>query len=163
MAGWQRWLSIGAGILLLIGVFLPSLFRRLQGRIPIAGSVPAFVRQALSRLMQRRSVPLLLVIGLLNGFLPCGFVYVALAAAATTGGSIEGAIFMAGFGLGTIPVMFTVSVLGRHIGAALRRRITRLAPAVTVVIAVIIILRGMNLGIPFVSPSAPAATEGHCH
>jgi sulfite exporter TauE/SafE len=60
-------------------------------------------------------------LGMLWGWLPCGLVYSALAVAATTGELGSGAVFMACFGLGTIPAMWAAG------GAAstLRERFAR--------------------------------------
>ncbi len=57
-------------------------------------------------------------LGVALGFLPCGFLYGALVAAAATGSVAAGALAMAGFALGTIPALVAVGMLG---GAALRR------------------------------------------
>ena len=97
-------------------------------------------------------------IGLLNGFLPCGLVYVALAGAITTGGWVMGGLYMVTFGLGTLPVMLAVSLAGRLLGTGFRTKLTRLVPIAGTVLAMLFILRGLSLGIPFVSPT-PAKTD----
>ena len=167
LTGWQQGLSLAAGVILLLSVLLPSVSVHLSSRFSFPGRLTGRVQQALSLLFRRRSVPVLFLVGVLNGLLPCGFVYVGLTAAATTGGILPAALFMAGFGLGTVPVMFGVSLAGRHIGPALRKRLSALTPALTVVVAVIIIMRGMNLGIPYISPSLPgeaaSASTPCCH
>jgi hypothetical protein len=155
LAGWQQGLSLVAGGALLLSVLAPSAFALLSSRFGSFPRLTGILRESLSGLFQRRSVGVLFIIGLLNGLLPCGFVYVGLAAAATTGGVLPAALFMAGFGLGTMPVMFGLSLAGRRIGPALRRRLSILTPAVTVALALIIILRGLGLGIPYVSPVLP--------
>jgi len=62
----------------------------------------------------------MLLVGLLNGLLPCGFVYAALGTAVTAGGVALSTVFMIGFGLGTGPAMLSVSLLGRVAGSTLR-------------------------------------------
>jgi uncharacterized protein len=95
----------------------------------------------------------LLAIGILNGFLPCGLVYVALAASMTTGVALDSLVYMVVFGLGTIPAMLTVSILGQSLTAKVRLRLTRLVPIGALALGCLLILRGMSLGIPYVSPS----------
>ena len=109
----------------------------------------------------------LLLFGLLNGLLPCGLVYAALAGAAATGGPLGGALFMAAFGLGTIPAMLAVSLAGRLITAPWRARFQRAVPVAMAVLAVLFIVRGLSLGIPYLSPDlSPEAVAGGrscCH
>jgi uncharacterized protein len=159
MSGLQQWLSIVVGVLMLVGVLFPSRLTALLGKIPGFPALEGALRRALSALFARRSLGALLLIGLLNGFLPCGLVYVALGAASTTGGPAEAAVFMAGFGFGTIPAMLGVSLFGGRIGGTLRAKFSRAVPVVIAMVAVLLILRGMNLGIPYVSPKVTAETE----
>jgi sulfite exporter TauE/SafE len=59
---------------------------------------------------------------------------------------------MALFGLGTLPIMLAASILGKHINVSLKRRINKMMPVLAIILALIFILRGLNLGIPFISP-----------
>lgn len=154
LAGWQRGLSIGAGFAMLIAAF--SLHRL----------APAFnlgfLRQAWGKLLGQRTLLSLFGIGLLNGLLPCGLVYVALAGAAATGDALHGAAFMAIFGAGTFPAMLAVSLAGRALSVPLRLKFQRVVPYAVGVLAVLLILRGMDLGIPYLSP-ALAIPHSCCH
>ena len=78
--------------------------------------------------------------------------YVALAGALSTGGAVSGALFMALFGLGTTPIMLATSLVGKFLNVGLKRRMNKLIPVFAIVLAIIFILRGLNLGIPFLSP-----------
>jgi len=114
----------------------------------------------------QRSMPALVLTGMLNGLLPCGFLYLALAASVTTGEILRSVVFMAGFGIGTIPVMFAASLLGRQVGTGIREKLRMVVPVLTVLLGVLLILRGLNLGIPYVSPRVgeePKAEEVRCH
>jgi sulfite exporter TauE/SafE len=97
--------------------------------------------------------------------LPCGLVYVACAAAAATGGIVSGLEYMLVFGLGTVPMMFGLGLAGRFLHARLQGRIQRVIPVALGVMALLLILRGMSLGIPFLSPDLSGATGGGscCH
>jgi sulfite exporter TauE/SafE len=92
------------------------------------------------------------VIGILNGLLPCGLVYLSIIGAVTTGSSIDGAAYMIVFGMGTIPAMFLVGFWGSKISFEWRFKVSRFIPYMIGILAVMFILRGMNLGIPYLSP-----------
>ena len=161
LGGFQRHVSVAAGILLLAGVILyySGASNRLLARL---GAFSAFARiQALwARMFRHRSFTGLFALGLVNGLLPCGPVYVALAAAAATGGVARGALFMFVFGLGTLPRMLAVSLAGGLIQLPLRRKLQKLVPVSAGAVAILLIVRGLALGIPFLSPPAQATEIG---
>jgi len=99
-----------------------------------------------------------LTIGFLNGFLPCGLVYMAIFGAIATGNALQGSLYMALFGLGTIPLMTSAIYLGNFLNVQVRQRIRKAIPVFVAVIAGLFILRGLGLGIPYVSPKPIAET-----
>lgn len=152
LVGAQQWLSIGAGILLILIVFIPS---RISARLSIlkpAHHFTAFIKERFGKLLKRQTLPSTFLIGIINGFLPCGLVYVALAGALATGSVVGGVGYMTFFGLGTLPLMFIFSLAGQFISLEVRKKFTRLIPTFIVALGILFILRGMNLGIPFISP-----------
>jgi uncharacterized protein len=157
LAGIQRWLSIGAGIAILLGLFLSN---RLTTP-PIVRAV-GWLKARLGTLLQQRSLSSLLLLGMLNGLLPCGLVYAAAAASLATGKILSGVGYMAAFGLGTVPLMFGVSLTGRSLLAPFRLHLQKLIPASLAVVGLLLILRGMSLGIPFVSPDLGAGQAACC-
>jgi len=168
MAGAQQTVSIVLGVVLLVAALAPALLKRFRAGSILMGRITTPVQRAIGALLQRSSLLALFLLGLVNGLLPCGLVYVALAAAVTTGDITRGVLFMMGFGIGTVPVMFVIALLGKQIQGGVRKRLTMLMPAFTALIAVLIILRGMNLGIPYVSPKVPNEPIGEvrtesCH
>ena len=92
-------------------------------------------------------------IGLLNGLLPCGLVYVAVAGALVSNSPVQGAAFMTFFGLGTIPVMLSVNLAKDLVNVSIRNKMRKAVPYFVSVMAIMLVLRGLNLGIPYVSPS----------
>lgn len=159
VAGWQRALSIAAGVLILAYLVSTQIGR---GRWSMESALLRFiapVQRTLGRLLNHSAPGHLLVIGLLNGLLPCGLVYVALAGAAATGSARGGALFMAIFGLGTAPMMLAISLVGPSLYGRFRGRFQRVIPIVLGVMAVLFILRGLELGIPYVSPNLTAQVE----
>ncbi len=148
LAGLQRWVSIGLGVALLIGLFAS---RKLALWRPITLFVE-HLKSGMSGLLRRRSLASLAALGLLNGLLPCGLVYVACAGATATGGILAGASYMAAFGAGTVPMMLTISLFGKLVPISLRLQLRKAIPVCVFLLATLLILRGMSLDIPYLSP-----------
>jgi sulfite exporter TauE/SafE len=104
-----------------------------------------------------------LQIGILNGFLPCGLVYVALAAGVATGSVFKSGLLMFAFGLGTLPLMGTLMFSGQFIPLTLKSRLSAFTPYIIGMVACLLILRGLNLGIPYLSPTHEAGHLTCCH
>ncbi len=159
LAGIQRWLSVGAGSLMLLGLLFST---RLGAGTPAVRAVLR-LKATFGSLLRRRSLGSLGLLGLLNGLLPCGLVYAACAGATATGGLLSGLAYMACFGLGTLPLMLGIGLTGRAFSPALRFRLQQLVPASLALVALLLILRGLSLGIPYVSPVLSAADPACCH
>ena len=152
MVGFQQWVSIIMGVLMVASVLFPKLFKK---QYDLDSSMFSFVgklKNALKRLFTKKSYKALFLIGLLNGYLPCGLVYIALAGALGTGSVLFGTLFMILFGLGTMPMLLGISLLGNMASAKLRNKVNKFIPAVVVFVGIMFILSGLNLGIPFFSP-----------
>jgi len=158
LAGIQRWVSIGLGAALLGGLVGS---RKLALWRPVTLLIEGLKSQMASWL-RRRSLLGLLVLGLLNGLLPCGLVYVACAGATATGGVLAGAGYMAAFGLGTVPMMLAISVSGKLVPVSLRLQLRKVIPVSVFLLGTLLILRGMSLGIPYVSPDLTANQAACC-
>ncbi len=157
LGGLQRGVSIAFGVLLLLGLILvqTGTLTRIAEALGLF-RIFAVLQRAWRARFQRGSLTGLLVLGLINGLLPCGPVYVALAAAAATGSVMLSALFMFTFGLGTLPLMLAVSLAGSLVQMPLRRKLQKLVPVSAGVVAVLLIVRGLALGIPFLSPPVQA-------
>lgn len=152
LIGFQENVSLISGIIILAYVLMPRSLKSKLAQNYYVEETNKLVKKGLSRFLRSKSVSALFFIGLLNGLLPCGFVYVALAGSLAMNGALNGALFMALFGLGTVPIMFATSLAGQYLSMNIRRRVNRLVPVFAVVIALLFILRGLSLGIPYVSP-----------
>jgi sulfite exporter TauE/SafE len=148
LAGLQSWLSLAAGAALLMGLLTSS--RHAVGTPAVKFVV--WVKAGLGQLLQRRSFTALFTLGLLNGLLPCGLVYVACASATATGSLLTATEYMLGFGAGTLPMMLGIGLARRPLQALLRFPMQRLITASLLMVALLLILRGLALGIPYVSP-----------
>ncbi|MCB2212550.1 sulfite exporter TauE/SafE family protein [bacterium] len=152
MAGYQRWVSIAIGAILLIGVLLPAKWINKILPQQLTTGPTTWIRKIWAKLPQSTSAPTQLVIGILNGFLPCGLVYTAAAAASAMGSMEQSVAYMAWFGLGTIPALLVTSYAGMAILNKFRISYRKLTTIAIASVAVLLILRGMNLGIPYISP-----------
>lgn len=158
LAGVQRWVSIGLGGALLAGVFLSG---RAGLRWPNVMALPV-VRRWFGRLWRSPGVGAFILLGGLNGLLPCGLVYAACAGAAVSGGGLAGVEYMMVFGLGTVPMMLGLALAGGAVQVPLRARLQKAIPVCLGLMGVLLIVRGLGLGIPYLSPdlSGPAPC---CH
>ncbi len=166
LAGWHRWISIGAGILMMASVLIPALLGKL-------GAASAGIQRSLSHLktlwfsrFKPSSDAGLFGYGLINGWLPCGLVYTAVLGSLTQASALNGAAFMLVFGAGTLPVLVSLAGLGSWVTPAALGKVRSLVPVAVLVIGALFILRGLDLGIPFISPPSAALSPGSaqsCH
>ncbi len=165
IGGYQRYLSIAIGSLMLSYVLFSSFFTKNNNTY--FSKFTSFIKNNLGKLLAtNKKFYTYILIGFFNGFLPCGLVYVAIAGAIATGSPVNSALFMAAFGFGTFPMMITVTVLGKFISLQVRNQMRRTVPVFVGVLAVLLILRGLNLGIPYISPEmkqTPTGTQSCCH
>jgi len=161
LAGVQQSLSVASGALILLLVAVPERYTsQLAAALGLSRPL-AWVKNTLGRLFQNPSSMALYTTGLLNGLLPCGLVYLALAGALSAPGVAGAAAYMACFGLGTLPLMLGLSLTGQLVPLRWRTRMRRAVPYAAAVLAVLFIVRGLGLGIPYLSPQlqpAPPAT-----
>jgi uncharacterized protein len=151
--GIQHVLTISAGIALLVFGILSIFKVNVLGKLTFVERPYIFVKKYLGKFIIGDGLLSGFLLGVLNGFLPCGFVYVALAGAIAYSNAVYSPLFMILFGLGTMPALILVSVLPRIMSKRVAFNSKRLIPVFTIVFAVLIILRGLNLGIPFLSPN----------
>jgi sulfite exporter TauE/SafE len=144
IGGLQQWLSITLGCALLLAVILKKNFN--------TGRYGRSIKTILGKLLRKQQLRTLYAIGFCNGLLPCGLVYFAVAGAVATGSTIQGALFMAAFGSGTLPAMMTITWCSQLITLQMRNRLRQCVPYAVALMAVLLIMRGMNLGIPYISP-----------
>lgn len=151
-AGSQQTVSIALGILFILSVLIPKSWLNKINPTSTIGFYINGVKIGLGKLLKSSSASNLVLIGLLNGLLPCGLVYAAIGGSIATGNTIDGAYFMFAFGVGTLPMMFSAVLLSNFISVAFRNSIRKLIPIFIVLMGALFIMRGLNLGIPYLSP-----------
>jgi sulfite exporter TauE/SafE len=151
--GVQQNLSILIGILMILTMVIPQkIFNKYRLTQPIYKAISK-IKGGLGKALQKKTTDTFLTIGFLNGFLPCGLVYMALFAAIAMASPLEGSLYMVLFGVGTIPLMTSAAFLGGVLKNPVRKRIRQLIPIFVVLVGILFILRGLGLGIPYVSPA----------
>lgn len=150
--GFQQILSIGLGVGILVFLFIPAKVSLLNKSNPLSVFFSQ-LRKKIGSLFMQRNYAAIFMIGLLNGLLPCGLVYLALAGAVATGDPFRSSVFMAAFGLGTLPLMWTVAFFGTLISIRTRTVFRKAYPLIMGLMGCLLILRGLGLDIPFISPA----------
>ena len=150
----QQYISIALGCTLLItGIltFLPN--HSIQVKLPWAG----YVRSKLGHVIGKPSFAAITAAGLLNGLLPCGLVYMALSASLAVPSSAQAVGLMYIFGLGTVPMMAAITLLKSRMAFLRTNHVRKLVPVIVFAFGCLFVLRGMNLGIPYLSPKVVVA------
>lgn len=166
IAGLQQKMSLFIGIAMILVVLIPE---KMLANYNFSKPVFRLISKLKSKLGQQfknKSFSSLFTIGLLNGFLPCGMVYVALFGAIAMQSPSLGVLYMLLFGLGTVPLMSMVVYIQTFLTVPVRNKIQKVIPYVAVFIGVLFILRGLGLGIPYISPSTTSLfvqANANCH
>ena len=158
LLGWQQSISIITGIILVLIAFAHfskkriTTFERFQLKLigPFANRMGKLLVKPYGGFFA----------GMLNGILPCGMVYLALAGAVNSNSVIGGAEFMFFFGLGTTPLMLTAAVAGIYFRKWIQPRFSQVLPYLTLCMGIWFLLRGAEFDIPFLSPKIEVTTQG---
>ncbi|MGB6083916.1 sulfite exporter TauE/SafE family protein [Moheibacter sp.] len=165
-AGFQNPLSIAVGILMILLAVLPKNLGAANLGMNSFARIMYKIKSGLGKFLRKKNYSSLYITGLLNGLLPCGAVYAALTGSMAMGSIGGGAVFMICFGLGTIPLMFASVLAGNVVSLQTRQKILKFLPYLMVLLGILFILRGLNLNIPYISPTLESLQlngEGHEH
>jgi sulfite exporter TauE/SafE len=152
LAGFQQWFSIIMGITVLVLVILYWVYKNpLQP--PVFKRIFSYVQSFMMKAFRsKKSSGSFVLFGMANGLLPCAMVYVAIAGALTTTQASYSVLFMAMFGAGTLPAMMIIGYFGRMVSLPVRNMFRQSIPVFMTILGIVLILRGMDIGIPFISP-----------
>lgn len=162
----QSSVSIIFGAAILLYLILPSGIKKSFSNHSASNRFFLALRKQLGNLLSMQTGSSYFGIGLLNGLLPCGMIYLALTSSFLAGGVLKGGLFMAAFGAGTFPAMLAAVFFGSFINQQVRLNLRKAVPVFLACMAALLVLRGLNLGIPYISPSLPqdgAVVETICH
>jgi sulfite exporter TauE/SafE len=166
VSGYQQIMSLVLGCLVILFLVFPRIFKGIKLAKVVTGKVIQPFKKQFANRFSKSGNSSLFVFGVLNGLLPCGMVYMAAAGALVTGTWYGGALFMMLFGLGTLPAMLGLPYIGSVLTAGQHKWIKKIVPALTLIFGLLLILRGANLDIPYISPSfktEAGTTHIKCH
>ena len=149
-AGWQQYLSITCGVFVIVWLLVPK--NTVAGQFQFVSHLTSKLKGQFRFFLQRHGMVSYSALGVLNGLLPCGLVYLALAAATAQGSFTQGAFYMALFGAGTFPAMFAVALAPSLFSVSWRANFRKYVQRLAIITGLLLIIRGMNLGIPYLSP-----------
>ena len=156
--------SANGGLLIFAGVVMILAGLSLMGKIKFltiiehSFSSSSIYKDAFKSVLHSKSNLSFFVLGMLNGLLPCGFVYFFAITAASTADPLYGAMVMAIFGLSTIPAMFGLGFLASLASAtSFRNMMMSLSSIAVILYGVYTIYNGYEY------ISDPQKTLSDCH
>lgn len=154
LQNWQYNLSLFSGVLLLMIAWIPSLTKNIEKfSLP---QLNAITNKWLKKTKYFKGV----ILGVFNGLLPCAFVYAAIIIAMSYQGIFNRFGFMIIYGLGTIPLLLSMQMIYEYF-PKIQKIFNQLLPIILSIIALLLILRGLGLGIPMLSPNlSPNGADG---
>lgn len=152
VAGLQQYFSIALGCIILL-ILMQSTFGKKFIRIKFMDKFQEKLQNIIAIYIQKKQLYGMFILGMANGLLPCGMVYLAITGAMATGTLTGGVAFMGLFGLGTFPAMFLLTYFGTVISLNVRNHMKKAIPFFVATMGILLILRGLNLNIPMISPA----------
>ena len=143
--GIQKWVLIALAIVLIIVALFSIDVESNALKIPLIDKFNKKVKAALAKALQNATVKSFLYIGILNGFLPCGLVYMAIVAALATGGVLNSVLYMILFGIGTMPMMMALGYGGHLLSTKFRRVLRKLYPVFMIIFAILFLMRAFKI------------------
>jgi len=152
VAGLQQYFSIALGCIILL-ILMQSTFGKKFIRIKFMDKFQEKLQNIIAIYIQKKQLYGIFILGMANGLLPCGMVYLAITGAMAAGTLTGGVAFMGLFGLGTFPAMFLLTYFGTVISLNVRNHMKKAIPFFVATMGILLILRGLNLNIPMISPA----------
>ena len=140
-AGFQRWLSVIAGIVMIAALFAATPLKSRLIRMPIA------IKTRFASLLRQKTYPSIFALGGINGLLPCGLVYMAATASIASGDIFQSIASMVFFGLGTLPMLLGISFAGKRLNLSRIPALQKIAPVAVALAAVLLIIRSDPVGL----------------
>jgi sulfite exporter TauE/SafE len=158
----EQWISLTIGIVFLL-IWANEFFNKSSN---LLGFISNWVNKKFASTLNEGGAFKWLIAGMLNGLLPCGLVYGALLGSLGMGSWLNGILFMFGFGLATMPALLAVTFTKHLINSRVKLNLQKLMPFWLLIMGILFVLRGANLGIPFLSPkfshSADISSNSSC-
>jgi uncharacterized protein len=148
----QQMISLISGVLFLGFIFLPKYFSQINVIQKESNKFVHKIKEQLGKYLHKNTVKTNYLLGFFNGLLPCGLVYRAVIGAISQDSLVYSALYMAVFGLGTFPIFFVLFYSKQLLSRNLKQFFSNHTQYITIVVACLFIVRGLGLGIPYLSP-----------
>jgi sulfite exporter TauE/SafE len=148
LSGFQRNVSLTLGIVFFVAALFSLGFFRSNHQLPIFEQFYQGVQKRLSNMLGSKKRYAFYTIGFVNGFLPCGLIYMALAGALVQFDLLGSMSYMIFFGLGTIPLMLLVATSQQMISGGMRRVLRKSTPFFMLFMSALLIYRGLFINLP---------------
>ena len=145
-------ISILLGVFLILWSLIPFTRFIKKSEKSVLHQFENFIQKQFTRIFKNQTPFRMLLLGILNGFLPCGLVYVAISGSLYYANPVPASLFMIGFGLGTIPLLYLVQQFPKKSVLFKRWKTQYLLAFIGFLVGLLILLRGLGLGIPYLSP-----------
>lgn len=159
LTGFQRYMSLFTGVFILLIFMLQKFGNGIFGLERLNYQWVALLKQQFNKFLKEKNLLTAFLIGLVNGVLPCGLVYIALAGAVGAGGWSQSMFYMFLFGFATMPLMFVLMIFKGKLSSSYKGLFQKISPAFTIILATLLIIRGLNLGIPYFSPKVNSVKQ----
>lgn len=146
--GYLRYLSIFSGVLMLLYVLWPAHLDSYFHPPKFWQKFIQYLKKQMGEMLRSRKMPSWFLLGILNGLLPCGLVYLALISSIATGNAFSGGLYMLMFGLGTLPAMMAVGFFKQWFSISLRSRVRKLTPIMLAIAGILLVMRGILIQYP---------------
>ena len=148
LAGLQSVFSVLTGVVLLVAALLSFDLENFITRLSLMEKLNTGVKSRVNALWKSQGKGFHLKIGMLNGLLPCGLVYLAIVGAVTMPNILSSALYMTSFGLGTLPLLVLTIMAGQRLSLSWRSRLQRLYPVFVAAVGIFLIIRGLEFDVP---------------
>jgi len=153
LTGIQQQLSIVIGVIMILLIVFPKISHQITFKVTPLTKVLNSLKLQLGLYLKKESYYAIFLIGFFNGFLPCGMVYLALVGAVAMGSLLESIAYMFLYGVGTVPLLSILIYVKNAFSNTFRNKLQKAIPVFVVIIGVLFIIRGLGLGIPYISPA----------
>jgi len=162
-SGVHEIISIGLGAFMILSLIL-FYFNISLFKVSFSNAwVVQKMKKYWGEFFRSKSLLTLGIIGFLNGLLPCGFVYVALGSSLLFNNPVDSFLYMLFFGMGTVPLLLGINLFRNLILNRYRQKIQLFYPIGTFVMGTLLIIRGLALDIPYLSPVLKTLGCAACH
>lgn len=149
---YQQLLSVVTGVVMIANALAWIGEVKLLNTSGFFSSLFVELKNMFSKYIRKGGYMSFLAIGLLNGLLPCGLLYMTLFSALSAGTIAQTCLYMLFFALGTMPIMILTIYVGDVLSKSVKLNVNKIIPVFIILVGSLFIVRGLGLNIHMVSP-----------